>query len=166
MFPFIFLLIHILLRKHNWKGGFKNDHLCLLTENKSSLHSGRVRKCPKTCLRNIWMVPKRAEQCFLFLLKVLWCTCVTKQLASSLKIIALYTMLDVCRIESSHSFHIQNMTNPTIMSPVKMEYGWNFSIFWPKNDDKKWSRKNIFEIPPCAHHVIFITEFVLLIKIQ
>ena len=24
--------------------------------------------------------------------------------------------------------------------------------------------KNIFEIPPCAHHVIFITEFVLLIK--
>ena len=25
-----------------------------------------------------------------------------------------------------------------------------------------WSRKNIYEIPPCAHHVIFITEFVLL----
>ena len=24
--------------------------------------------------------------------------------------------------------------------------------------------KNIFEIPPRAHHVIFITEFVLLIK--
>ena len=22
----------------------------------------------------------------------------------------------------------QNMTNPTIVSPVKMEYGWNFSI--------------------------------------
>jgi hypothetical protein len=37
--------------------------------------------------------------------------------------------------------------------------------FWPKNDGEKWSRKNIFEIPPCAHHVIFITEFVLLIKI-
>ena len=25
--------------------------------------------------------------------------------------------------------------------------------------------KNIFEIPPRAHHVIFITEFVLLIKL-
>ena len=36
--------------------------------------------------------------------------------------------------------------------------------FWPKNDGEKWSRKNIFEIPPCAHHVIFITEFVLLTK--
>ena len=41
-----------------------------------------------------------------------------------------------------------------------------FQRFWPKNDDEKWSRKNIFEIPPCAHHVIFITEFVLLIKIH
>ena len=37
-------------------------------------------------------------------------------------------------------------------------------IFWHKNDVEKWSRKNIFEIPPCAHHVIFITEFVVLIK--
>ena len=35
-----------------------------------------------------------------------------------------------------------------------------FQHFWPKNDDEKWSRKNIFEIPPCAHHVIFITKFV------
>ena len=40
-----------------------------------------------------------------------------------------------------------------------------FYHFWPKNDGEKWSIKNIFEIPPCAHHVIFITEFVLLIKI-
>jgi hypothetical protein len=40
-----------------------------------------------------------------------------------------------------------------------------FYHFWPKNDGEKWSRKNIFEIPPCAHHVIFITEYVLLIKI-
>jgi hypothetical protein len=30
---------------------------------------------------------------------------------------------------------------------------------------KKWSRKNIFQIRPCAYRVIFITEFVLLIKI-
>ena len=29
---------------------------------------------------------------------------------------------------------------------------------------KSGLEKNIFEIPPCAHHVIFITEFVLLIK--
>ena len=39
-----------------------------------------------------------------------------------------------------------------------------FYHFWPKNDDEKWSRKNIFEISPCTHHVIFITEFVLLTK--
>ena len=35
-----------------------------------------------------------------------------------------------------------------------------------KNDDKKWSGKNIFEILPCAYRDIFITEFVLLIKIS
>ena len=40
-----------------------------------------------------------------------------------------------------------------------------FYHFWPNNDGEKWSRKNIFEIPPCAQHVIFITEFVHLIKI-
>jgi hypothetical protein len=32
------------------------------------------------------------------------------------------------------------------------------------HDCEKWSRKNIFEIHPCSHHVIFITESVLLIK--
>ena len=42
---------------------------------------------------------------------------------------------------------------------------WMKQHFWPKNDGEKWSRKNIFEIPPYAHHVIFITEFVILIKI-
>ena len=26
------------------------------------------------------------------------------------------------------TFNTQNMTNPTFVSPVKMEYGWNFSI--------------------------------------
>jgi hypothetical protein len=30
-----------------------------------------------------------------------------------------------------------------------------------ENDGEKWSRKNIFEIPPCAHHAIFITKFVI-----
>ena len=48
--------------------------------------------------------------------------------------------------------NIQYMTNSTLVCPVKIVYG------------EKWSRKNIFEIPPCAHHAIFITEFVLLIK--
>ena len=66
------------------------------------------------------------------------------------------------RIFGVTKINTQNMTNSTLVSPVKMEYGH----FWPKNDDEKWSRKNIFEIPPCAHHVIFITEFVLWIKIQ
>ena len=27
--------------------------------------------------------------------------------------------------------------------------------FWPKNDGEKWSRKNIFEIPPCGSHFLF-----------
>ena len=30
--------------------------------------------------------------------------------------------------------------------------------FWPKNDDEKWSRKNYFEIPPCAGHFL-LNEF-------
>ena len=29
-----------------------------------------------------------------------------------------------------------------------------FHHFWPKNDGEKWSRKNIFEIPPCTHHFL------------
>ena len=29
---------------------------------------------------------------------------------------------------SASWINTQNMTNPTIVSPVKMEYGWNFSI--------------------------------------
>ena len=56
------------------------------------------------------------------------------------------------------------MTNSTIVSPVKMEYGWNFSISGLKMMVKS-GLENIFEILPCAQHVIFITEFVLLIKI-
>ena len=55
------------------------------------------------------------------------------------------------------------MTNPTIVSLPGQNGIWvQFLHFWPKNDGEKWSRKNIFEIPPCAHYVIFITEFVLL----
>jgi hypothetical protein len=43
----------------------------------------------------------------------------------------------------------QYMTNSTLVSTVNIEYV---------------TKKIYFEIPPCANHVIFITEFVLLIK--
>ena len=33
-----------------------------------------------------------------------------------------------------------------------------FYHFWPKKDSEKQSRKNIFEIPPCAHHFL-LNEF-------
>ena len=53
----------------------------------------------------------------------------------------------------------------SVVYPDKMEYTKvKFYHFWPKNDGEKWSGKNIFEIPPCAQYVIFITEFVLLTK--
>ena len=61
---------------------------------------------------------------------------------------------------SSKEVLMSNLLQPSWSKWVK------FYHFWPKNDDDKWSRKNIFEVPPCDHHVIFITEFVLLIKIQ
>ena len=59
------------------------------------------------------------------------------------------------------------MTNSTLVCPVKIEYVTNNNIFFlPKKDGEKGYRKNISEIPPCTgtHNVIFITEFVLLIK--
>ena len=31
-----------------------------------------------------------------------------------------------------------------------------FYHFWPKNDGENWSRKNIFEIPPCKSHFLLI----------
>ena len=38
--------------------------------------------------------------------------------------------------------------------------------FWPKNDGQNWSRKNIFEIPPCAnpfsdHPIYFMKRRIL-----
>ena len=39
-----------------------------------------------------------------------------------------------------------------------------FYLFWPKNDDEKWSRKNSFEILPCAKKATFVVEFVILCK--
>ena len=49
------------------------------------------------------------------------------------------------------------MTNPTIESPVKMEYGWNFSISGLKMMVKS-GLENIFEIPPCTHYFL-LNEF-------
>ena len=51
---------------------------------------------------------------------------------------------------------------------LKMEY---VSIyFWPKNDGEKWSRKNIFEIPPCAkpfsENLFYFIEVDLCSKVQ
>ena len=45
-----------------------------------------------------------------------------------------------------------------------MEYGWNL---WLKVSFTicRYATRILLEIPPCAHHVIFVTEFVLLIKI-
>jgi hypothetical protein len=31
--------------------------------------------------------------------------------------------------------------------------------FWPKNDGEKWSRKYIFEIPPCTQHFLLNGDF-------
>ena len=45
-----------------------------------------------------------------------------------------------------------------------MESVPEITIFGLKMMVKSGLEKNIFEIPPCAHHVIFITEFVLLTK--
>jgi hypothetical protein len=51
------------------------------------------------------------------------------------------------------------MTNSTLVCPVKIEYGTKNNIFGLlKNDDEKWSRKNYFEIPPCASHFL-LNEF-------
>ena len=59
----------------------------------------------------------------------------------------------------------QYMTNQTIVYPNKMEYEWNFSISGLKMMVKSGLQKLFLKFdPPCAHHVIFITEFVLLIK--
>jgi hypothetical protein len=35
-----------------------------------------------------------------------------------------------------------------------MEYVSKINIFGLKNDGEKWSRKNIFEIPPCTSHFL------------
>ena len=44
------------------------------------------------------------------------------------------------------------MKNLTIVYPFKIEYGFKINIFVVKNDNEKWSRKNISEILPCASH--------------
>ena len=78
-----------------------------------------------------------------------------------------YTFWMINRVSGSRLFlplNTQYMTNPTIVYPVKMEYGWNFSISGIKMMVKS-GLEFFFEISLCTHHFIFITEFELLIKI-
>ena len=65
-----------------------------------------------------------------------------------------------------HMFIINtpNMTNSTLVSQVKMEYGWNFSIFGLKMMMKSGLGKIFLKFLHAL--TIFITEFVLLIKIS
>jgi hypothetical protein len=35
--------------------------------------------------------------------------------------------------------------------------------FWPKNDGEKWSRKNIFEITPCARPFSILPSWLVLV---
>ena len=64
---------------------------------------------------------------------------------------SLYLQSDVWM---TNVLYTQYMTNPTIVYPVKMEYGRNVSISGLRNDGEKWSRKNIIEIRPCASHCL------------
>ena len=57
--------------------------------------------------------------------------------------------------KTHRTLNTQNMTNPTIESPVKMEYGRNFSISGLKMMVKSGLEKNILEIPTCASHFLF-----------
>ena len=61
-------------------------------------------------------------------------------------------------LSPSSKLNTQYLTNLTIVCPAKWISGLKMTM--------KWFRKYILEIPPCARHVIFSTEFVLLIKIQ
>ena len=58
----------------------------------------------------------------------------------------------------------QNMTNQTIVSPVKMEYGWNFSISGLKMMVKSGLEKIFLKFLHALTVSFFITEFVLLTK--
>jgi hypothetical protein len=51
------------------------------------------------------------------------------------------------------------MTNSTLVCPVKIEYVTKNNIFGLEMMVKSGLGK-FYEIPPWAHHVIFITEFV------
>jgi hypothetical protein len=45
---------------------------------------------------------------------------------------------------------VHHKPNGSIIWQPGPKVSMTFYHFWPKNDDEKWSRKNIFEIPPCA----------------
>ena len=49
----------------------------------------------------------------------------------------------------SRALNTSYLTDSYIGFTLKMESVFKKLHFWPKNDGEKWSRKNIFEIPPC-----------------
>ena len=52
-------------------------------------------------------------------------------------------------------FNTSYLTESYIIFTLKMESVSKKYNFWPKNDGEKWSRKNIFEIPPAMRETTF-----------
>ena len=80
----------------------------------------------------------------------------------------LHSMAMTGRLHLRLVFVIRHLTpkyvsHSTATYPVKMEYGWNL---WLKVSFIicRYATRIFLEIPPCAHHIIVTTEFVLLIK--
>ena len=65
----------------------------------------------------------------------------------------------------SFDLNTSYLTDSYIVFTLKRESESKITIFGLKMMVKS-GLKNVFEILPCAHHVIFIGEIVLLIKIQ
>ena len=55
-----------------------------------------------------------------------------------------------------YSFNTSYLTDSRIVFTLKMESVSKMTIFLSKNDGEKWSRKNLFEIPPCGSHFLLI----------
>ena len=62
------------------------------------------------------------------------------------------------------TINTQYMRNPDMVYILKMEYVSKIN-FWPKNDGEKGSRKNIFEIPPCARPFSDLLPYFIKVRI-
>ena len=51
------------------------------------------------------------------------------------------------------------LTDSYIVFTLEIESVSKKYSFWPKNDGEKWSRKNIFEIPPSHFLIIHFTYY-------